>query len=64
MSVTYFLQAAEMALKFTPDRAAKVVQIVAPRLVEIDRCNPVRGYYYYLNRNLNLIQTTKCRFQN
>ena len=37
-----WMKAAEIAIKFLPqDRAIRVVQTVAPRLVEINRCNPV-----------------------
>jgi len=39
-----FLQAGEIALKFEPDRAQKVVQLVGPRLVEIGRCSAVSLY--------------------
>jgi len=35
------VQAGEIALKFEPDRAQKVVQHVGPQLVEIGRFNPV-----------------------
>ena len=35
------LQAGEIALKFEPDRAQKVIQHVGPQLVEIGRYNPV-----------------------
>jgi len=35
------VQAGEIALKFEPDRAQKVVQLVGPRLVEIGRCSHV-----------------------
>jgi len=42
------LQAGEIALKFEPDRAQKVIQLVGPRLVEIGRCNPVSLHLLHL----------------
>jgi len=35
------VQAGEIALKFEPDQAQKVVQLVGPRLVEIGGYSPV-----------------------
>jgi len=35
------VQAGEIALKFEPDRAPKVIQLVGPRLVDIGRYSAV-----------------------
>ena len=39
------VQAGEIALKFEPDRAQQVIQLVGPRLVEIGRCSAVSLCY-------------------
>ena len=48
------VQAGEIALKFEPDRAHQVIQLVGPRLVEIGRCSAVSLYY-----NLSNVLDTK-----